>query len=173
VIGVCLDRATTADVAALAELEAVCFSHPWTPGQIAGEIEHGPPGAVLVLRHPAGGRLLPCAACAYRVVADEMHILDLAVAPDWRRRGLARFLLRTAIRRAVRAGARRALLEVRAGNREAALLYLSLGFERRAVRRGYYREPTEDAILLEREGLAEPGRPLQRRDPRGGQRRTR
>ena len=56
-----------------------------------------------------------------------------------------------ALGRAARAGARRALLEVRAGNREALALYESLGFRRLGVRRGYYREPVEDALVLARE----------------------
>ena len=133
--GLFLERATETDVAALAELEAACFSHPWTPAQIAQEIAAGPPGAVLVLRNPlgAGRETAACGACAYRVVLDEMHVLDLAVAPGWRRRGLARFLIGIAIKRAVRAGARKALLEVRAGNRDAVALYLIAGL--RAARR--------------------------------------
>jgi ribosomal-protein-alanine N-acetyltransferase len=60
--------------------------------------------------------------------------------------------------RARREGAVRALLEVRAGNREAVALYESLGFSRLGVRREYYREPNEDALVLVREGL-EAGRP--------------
>jgi ribosomal-protein-alanine N-acetyltransferase len=147
-----LDRATPDDVVALAALQAVCFSHPWTRTQIAAEIAAGPPGAVLVLRSPvARGRPAePCAACAYRIVLDELHLLDVAVAPDRRRRGLARFLMRVAMRRALRAGALTALLEVRAGNHEALALYASLGFERQGARRHYYRDPVEDALLLQR-----------------------
>jgi ribosomal-protein-alanine N-acetyltransferase len=150
--GVFLERATAADVAALAALEAACFSHPWTPAQIAEEVAGGPPGAVLVLRGIGlGGQGELCAACAYRVVLDEMQILDVAVRPGWRRRGLARFLVGVALRRAAAAGARTALLEVRAGNHEALRLYESLGFARAGVRRQYYREPVEDAVLLRRD----------------------
>jgi ribosomal-protein-alanine N-acetyltransferase len=144
-----LERAVSADVAALAALEAACFSHPWTPAQIAEEVAGGPPGGVLVLRGVGrDGHGALCAACAYRVVLDEMHILDVAVHPAWRRRGLARFLLRVALGRAAAAGARTALLEVRAGNHEALRLYESLGFARDGVRCQYYREPVEDAVVL-------------------------
>ena len=76
-----------------------------------------------------------------------------AVAPPERRRGIARWLLRFAMGRAARRGACRALLEVRAGNREAVALYESLGFRRLCLRREYYREPVEDALVLAREGL--------------------
>ena len=152
--GVFLERAVAADAPALAALDAVCFSHPWTPAQVAEEVAGGPPGAVLVLRGLGrDGRVALCAACAYRVVLDEMEILDLAVHPAWRRRGLARALVCLAFRRASAAGARTALLEVRAGNREALRLYESLGFVRHGLRRQYYSEPVEDAVLLRRNGI--------------------
>jgi [ribosomal protein S18]-alanine N-acetyltransferase len=149
-----LERAGAADVPALAALAAACFSHPWTPAQIAQEVAAGPPGALLVLRGVArDGHVELCAACAYRVLLDEMEILDLAVHPAWRRRGLARALLGVAFRRAGAAGARTALLEVRAGNLEALRLYESLGFTRDGLRRQYYSEPVEDALLLRRDGI--------------------
>ena len=95
----------------------------------------------------------PVAYGAFRLVLDEMHVMNVAVAPAHRRRGLARWLLLFAMGRAARAGAVRALLEVRASNREAAALYASLGFRRLSVRRAYYREPVEDGLVLVREGL--------------------
>jgi len=84
-------------------------------------------------------------------------VMNVAVAPGERRRGLARGLLRVVLRRAARAGARRALLELRVGNAGALALYESLGFRRLSLRRAYYREPVEDALVLVREGLDEPG----------------
>lgn len=151
---VLVERATAGDVAALAELQRLSFSHPWTRAQVAEEIGSGPPGAVLVARGlDDAGRLAVRAACAYRVVADDVEILDLSVHPAWRGLGLGRLLLSLALRRACRVGARRALLEVRAGNAPALALYESMGFCRSGVRRDYYREPVEDAVLLERGGL--------------------
>ena len=153
----CLERATTDDAPALAALEAACHSHPWTESQLRDEVSYGPPGAVLVLRGPPRTRETWGAVrayCVYRMVIDEMHILNVAVAPGWRRQGLARWLLGFAMRKAAREGARRAFLEVRAGNREALSLYRGLGFARVGVRPVYYTEPGEDAVLLAREGLA-------------------
>jgi ribosomal-protein-alanine N-acetyltransferase len=150
-------RATFEDVEALARLESACFSHPWTGPQLASEVALGPPAAVLVARGPsaaANAGVTVGAYCAYRVVVDEMLVMNVAVHPDWRRRGIARFLLRLAMRRAARAGARTALLDVRASNRAALALYSSLGFERMGVRRGYYRSPLEDALVLRLSGLA-------------------
>jgi ribosomal-protein-alanine N-acetyltransferase len=147
-------------VPALAALEGACFSHPWTPAQIAEELAVTPPGGILVLEGPGrpdGTRL--CAYCAFRLVLDELHVMNVAVAPGERRRGLARRLLAIVFRRAARAGARRALLELRVSNRAALALYESLGFRRLSVRRDYYHEPVEDALVLVREGLEGPGAP--------------
>ncbi|HVO10749.1 MAG TPA: GNAT family N-acetyltransferase [Vicinamibacteria bacterium] len=155
--GLFLARATEADVEALAALASACHSHPWTRAQIAREVAAGPPGAVLVLR-AASGPVAVCGSCAYRVFAGEMEILDVAVHPGWRRRGLGRFLVSRALGRASRAGAAVARLEVRAGNLAALSLYESLGFCRRGVRRGYYVQPVEDAVLMDQASIGRCGR---------------
>jgi ribosomal-protein-alanine N-acetyltransferase len=151
-----LEGATIEDAPALAALEAACHSHPWTEAQFREEVSYGPPNGVLVLRGaavaPEPGPAIR-AYCVYRVIVDEMHILNVVVAPAWRRRGLARWLLGYAMGQAARGGSRRAFLEVRGSNREALGLYGSLGFSRLGVRRDYYREPREDAIVLGREEL--------------------
>jgi ribosomal-protein-alanine N-acetyltransferase len=151
-----LRRAVPDDVPALARLEAECFTHPWTATQLAEEVAAGSPGTVLVLegRPEPGGSAGPIRAyCSFRLVQDEMQVMNVAVARGCRRRGLARWLIGFALGRGARAGARRAFLEVRAGNRAALALYESLGFRRLGVRRDYYREPVEDALVLGREGL--------------------
>jgi ribosomal-protein-alanine N-acetyltransferase len=154
-----LERGSADDASALAALEVACFSHPWTLGQFRQELALGPPNAVLVLwsREPraAGGRGL-VGYCIYRLAADEMHLMDVAVAPAWRRRGLARWLLRQAVARAGRDGARRAFLEVRESNQPARELYASVGFSPTGRRVGYYREPPESAVVLTLEPLSRP-----------------
>jgi ribosomal-protein-alanine N-acetyltransferase len=156
---VLLRQARDSDVPALAALEAACFTHPWTAAQIAEELAAAPPGGIFVLEGPRrpGGTGGLCAYCAFRLVLDEMHVLNVAVSPGERRRGLARRLLGFVLRRAARAGARRAFLELRAGNASALALYESLGFRRLSLRRGYYRDPVEDALVLVREGLGDAG----------------
>jgi ribosomal-protein-alanine N-acetyltransferase len=150
-----IERATPHDVPALAELEASCFSHPWTAVQLAEEVALGPPGEVLLARgREADGQIRVGAYCAYRVVADEMHVMNVAVLAGWRRQGLGGFLVRLSLRRAARAGAEVALLEVRAGNAAAIALYGSLGFRGVAVRRDYYQEPVEDALVLRLSSLS-------------------
>jgi ribosomal-protein-alanine N-acetyltransferase len=160
--GVFLRRAAPSDVAALAALEAACFTHPWTAAQVAQEVHGVEGGLVLVLEGPrAGGEAFEGirAYASFRRVVDELHVMNVAVAPAHRRRGLARFLLLFALGRAAREGAVRALLEVRAGNREALGLYAALGFAPCGRRRGYYRDPVEDAVVLSKRSLNWPATP--------------
>lgn len=149
-----VDVARDEDVAQLAALSAASFSHPWNAGQIRAEVLRAAGGGVLVARaRGAQGVLALCGSCTYSVVADEMEILELAVLPEWRRRGVARFLAHLALRRAARAGARSAFLEVRVGNAAARSLYAALGFREAGLRRSYYSQPREDALLMRRDAL--------------------
>ena len=151
--GLFVRRAVPEDADALAALAAGCFSRPWSAAQMGEEIARPSPSGVL-LACAAAGRVAELKAfCACRLVLDELHVLDLAVHPAWRRRGLARFLLDIALRRAAASGAALALLEVRAGNQPALALYATLGFRPAGRRPSYYRDPVEDALLLERDGL--------------------
>ena len=148
--GVFVRYATAADVPALARLEAACFTHPWTAAQVADEVSGVAPGFVLVLEgRPVGAERIR-AYGSFRLVLDELHVLNVAVAPGHRRRGLARWLLAFAIAKASRMGATRGLLEVRAGNADALALYESLGFRPIGRRPAYYRDPPEDALVLAR-----------------------
>src|SRR5205814_1250954 len=85
---------------------------------------------------------------AARVTAEELHINNIGVRDVARGRGIGSALLRAAVATARRLGARAALLEVRAGNVEAQALYRRFGFEVAGRRRNYYRDPTEDALLM-------------------------
>ena len=84
-------------------------------------------------------------------VADESHLLNIAVRPDARGRGVGTELLRECILRSARAGVDRIHLEVRAGNGPAIRMYEREGFSFQGIRRGYYADTGEDAILLSRE----------------------
>jgi len=83
-----------------------------------------------------------------RVVADEMHVNNVAVRSEFRRQGLAAQLLQTVLECGRLAGARIAFLEVRAGNKAAQALYHCCGFEAAGRRRRYYSNPVEDALLM-------------------------
>lgn len=92
-----------------------------------------------------------------RQVADEGEILTIAVEPGHRRRGLGLQLLDAALAQMAAAGVGTVWLEVRTSNVAARMMYLGSGFVAAGVRRGYYRRPTEDALILKRELTAFPG----------------
>ena len=85
------------------------------------------------------------------VVIDELQIDNLAVSDRWRRQGIGKTLLRTALSNAKRMGACTATLEVRLSNSPARALYEKEGFTEDAVRTSYYTAPVDDALLLSRE----------------------
>ena len=84
------------------------------------------------------------------LAADEAEIESLAVSAGWRRRGIAKRICEDLLGWAGARGAKHVSLEVRVSNSAARALYESLGFREAAVRRGYYREPEEDALVMAR-----------------------
>lgn len=89
--------------------------------------------------------------------AGEAHVTTVAVHPGYRRRGLGSRLLLALLRDARRRGGQAATLEVRASNRAAQLLYARFGFAPVGIRRGYYPDTGEDAMIMWAHGLDEPG----------------
>jgi len=88
--------------------------------------------------------------CGRRII-DEVEILNLAVRPEVRRKGIANRLVREFLEQIARHGVRMVHLEVRESNQGAIGLYASNGFRVTGRRRGYYRDPKEDAILMARD----------------------
>jgi ribosomal-protein-alanine N-acetyltransferase len=137
---------------ALAALEALCFTSPWSREQLDKAFRL-PNFAVFGLRAPLpanpGAKGGPLAAyISFYHNPDELEILNLAVTPKWRGRGCGARLLRLALRMAARLGIGRAVLEVRSGNVPALALYKGQGFTQLGRRRGYYQDSGEDALLL-------------------------
>jgi ribosomal-protein-alanine N-acetyltransferase len=83
-----------------------------------------------------------------RLYADELHVNNVAVRPEFRGQGIGSGLLQTTLDQARKRRAKMAQLEVRAGNAEAQKLYQRCGFTVVGRRKNYYREPTEDALLM-------------------------
>lgn len=137
--------ARSADIPALTALEPRCFSDPWS-GEGFAEMLASPGvfGLVAERNGTIDGYLVA------RVVADEGEILNLAVAPERRRRGIAQALLGEVLDRVETRGARNVFLEVRASNQAAIALYQGQGFLPAGRRRAYYRRPLEDAVVLRR-----------------------
>jgi ribosomal-protein-alanine N-acetyltransferase len=140
------------DLDSVAALEAASFTNPWTREMLYRELRQSDVARVYVLRLP-GHRV--AAFCACWCIYDELHINTIAVDPNLRRSGLASALMKHLMADAARQGARRALLEVRRSNFPAQRLYERLGFIVAGVRRSYYTQPDEDALLLLKEGLSD------------------
>ncbi len=136
--------ARPADVAAIALLERRCFSDPWSAEAFGAVMRT--PGTHVALAEAEG------ALVAYfvgRTVAGEAEILNLAVALESRRAGVAAALLADGLRALHAAGAREVFLEVRAGNTAAIALYQRHGFRQVGRRARYYSRPVEDALVLQ------------------------
>jgi ribosomal-protein-alanine N-acetyltransferase len=99
-----------------------------------------------------GDSLLGFAVC--RIVLDICELESIAVAPEARRRGIGATLLAAAADFAAERGATRVELEVRAGNSTAVGFYTRMGFAQDGLRRAYYRNPDEDAVLMSRTVLS-------------------
>lgn len=131
------------------------------------ELSHNPFGRFLTARlDPDGGARegdLVGYMC-YWLVFDELRLMNLAVEPSMRRRGIASDLIRHMLSVGRESGAVRAVLEVRASNVAALSLYERVGFRQVALRRRYYTDPVEDAVLLGMEPLQEYS-PSLRREP--------
>ncbi|MDE3053956.1 MAG: ribosomal protein S18-alanine N-acetyltransferase [Gemmatimonadota bacterium] len=151
---------TLADTQQVSAIEAAVFADPWSANSFRSL--HGDPRVFFACaREPGDGAgstpgVVPGAAdrvLGYVVAifaADEGEIANLAVAPDAQGRGLGGGLLDAALAEAERRGARVLYLEVRESNHAARALYRSRRFEEAGRRRGYYRRPVEDALLLRR-----------------------
>jgi [ribosomal protein S18]-alanine N-acetyltransferase len=140
------------DIDDILRIESASFTHPWTRDMYLSELEHGNIAFFYIARTAVGEAI---AFCSFWVVLDELHINNLAVLPEHRRAGVASALLVRVLADAEIRGAYRATLEVRTSNDAARRLYERLGFTVTAVRRGYYTQPDEDALVLWREAPAD------------------
>jgi ribosomal-protein-alanine N-acetyltransferase len=142
-----LRRMRRDDLPQVLPIEQQSFSNPWPETTFLGEIQNIGLSYPLVAAVRPGGEII--GYVLYWLVGDEMQINNVAVHPDWRRRGLGERMLRAALDVAKAGGAATAVLEVRQSNLAARTLYeRKLGFGFLALREDYYTGPTEDAIVL-------------------------
>ncbi len=141
------------DIDAILAIEEASFSNPWTRDMYLAELDNRGVSFFLIAKD-AEGRVV--GFCSFWRVLDEVHINNLAVAPTHRRTGVATALLTRVLEEGLKIGARRASLEVRRSNDAARLLYEKFGFAVTGVRRGYYTNPVEDALIFWRENLRNP-----------------
>ena len=137
-----------ADLEGVLEVERESFTSPWTREMYNWELQNRAVCHIYIVRTPE----CPVAGfCAFWLVFDEIHINNIALRPQYRSNGYGTALMEYVLGEARRLGARRATLEVRAGNTGARRLYERLGFYVAGTRRNYYTNPVEDALILWRD----------------------
>jgi ribosomal-protein-alanine N-acetyltransferase len=167
------------DVAAVADLEKLVFTLPWSAHAFDYELRYNTMAHFLVVRQRGSLIATKCEAEISResdrqgqqretesepvlgyggfwFIVDEAHICTLAIHPRWRGRGLGELILLHLIDLGKQVGAAVATLEVRASNLVAHRLYQKYGFARVGLRKGYYSDNGEDALIMTTEPIASP-----------------
>ena len=142
------------DLNEVEEIERTSYPTPWSRSMFAGELAKPSSiclGAVDAERDELVGYLI-----ISRYV-DAWHVMNVAVAPDWRRNGVATALLRRLLDETRHDGQRGYTLEVRVSNVGAISLYERFGFRTKGVRRGYYTDNREDALIMWRDADVDAG----------------
>ena len=141
-----IDPLLESDLDDVMRIEQASFSVPWTQKMFRDELG-GNPFASLFVGREAGTIM---SHVCYWVIFEELHIMNLAVSPNNRRRGIASAMMSHAITHARTQGAHSAMLEVRASNVPAIAFYTQIGFQQIALREQYYSNPVEDAMIMRR-----------------------
>jgi ribosomal-protein-alanine N-acetyltransferase len=139
------------DLVAIDRIERDSYATPWSRSMFAGELSK--PSSVCLGAYEENGTLI-----GYLIVSryvDAWHVMNVAVDPVRRRGGIATALLERLFEVTAGDGRRGYTLEVRVSNRGAIELYQRLGFQPRGIRRGYYTDNREDALIMWRDPVAE------------------
>jgi len=131
------------DVQGLIDLEKLCFAYHWTREQFILGLEKN---TFRTLGIKDGDQLV--GYIAFSLIEDEMEILNLAVHPDFRRKGIAARLMDRALEMCIKKGIARSFLDVKGSNTAALTLYRKYGYKQIGVRKKYYPDTKEDALLF-------------------------
>ena len=147
-----ISRMTEKDLDEVMRIEEVSFSAPWSRGMFLTELRDNPFSKLLIARlDPPTGRdeqVRLVGYCCFWVIFNEVHIMNLAVHPDWKRKGIGSKLVEETLSISRDHGVKKIHLEVRQSNDQARRLYEKFGFQVIAVRPNYYTHPREDAVLM-------------------------
>ena len=138
------------DLSAIEEIEQRSYPTPWSRSMFASELAK-PSSICLGAFEPEDGRLL-----GYLIISkyvDAWHVMNVAVEPSQRRHGIAQQLLERLFELTANDSRRGYTLEVRVSNVDAIRLYERLGFQARGLRRGYYTDNREDALIMWKDPL--------------------
>jgi ribosomal-protein-alanine N-acetyltransferase len=133
-------------------IEAQVYPRPWSLSLFMSELALRSTRAYTVVR--AGGAVVGYSGLMLQ--GEDAHITTIAVDPEWHRRGIATRMLIHLVRTAASRGARHLTLEVRVSNRAALALYRKFGFRPAGVRKNYYVETNEDALVMWANDIDEP-----------------
>ena len=134
-------------VASVAELEKTCFgTEAWSERSVASELTNQLSLWLVALEEDAVAGYV-----GSQTVMDETDMMNVAVHPDHRRKGIAEALVNALVEALKEKGSHCLTLEVRASNAPAIGLYEKLGFRQVGLRKNYYRNPKEDALILRKE----------------------
>ena len=139
---------TISDLEAVAYLEEACFSESWSENLLRSGLDCS---LDTYLVYEFQGRVW--GYCVFRSLGDEGELQRIAVNPQVQGQGIARKLMEAMDTIARMKGVRQMALEVRESNQRARNLYKSCGFKQEAVRRGYYHNPAEDALIMWNRGI--------------------
>lgn len=137
------------DIEAVLAIEHLCFPTPWSHFAFYTELAENHYALYVVGK--VNGQVVAYAGAW--VILDEAHITNVAVHPDWQGKGFGRDILLALLARAKARGAACATLEVRKHNTHAQQLYLKYGFNVKGLRRGYYTDNGEDALVMWKDNL--------------------
>jgi [ribosomal protein S18]-alanine N-acetyltransferase len=141
------------DLGAIEDIERASYPTPWSRSMFAGELAK-PSSICLGAIDVEDDRLV-----GYLIISryvDAWHVMNLAVAHEYRRNGIATRLMQRLFELTASDGRRGYTLEVRVSNEAAIRLYEALGFRARGIRRGYYTDNREDALIMWRDPVREP-----------------
>ncbi len=133
------------DLPAMAEIERRCFHTPWSEESLREDLMGNPLSVYLVLEAESGD--VAGYMSLWRIL-DEGHINNVAVLPEYRRHGGASDMLEFMLKYSERNGISSHTLEVRVSNEGAIGLYRKFGFREAGVRKGYYEDNGEDALIM-------------------------
>jgi ribosomal-protein-alanine N-acetyltransferase len=146
-VNVALRKLEAHDLEAVDQIERSSYPTPWSRSMFAAELQK--PSSLAIGACAESGELVGYAIVSRYV--DAWHVMNVAVAPGFRRRGVATALLERLFEVTAEDARRGYTLEVRISNTDAIRLYERLGFETRGIRRGYYTDNREDALIMWRE----------------------
>ena len=139
-------RMNESHVSSVAELEKICFSDPWSETSVASELKNKLALWLVAEEEDAVAGYIGSQTCG-----DESDVMNVAVHPDFRRRGIAETLVNALVEELKGIESHCLTLEVRASNVPAISLYEKLGFSEVGRRKNYYRNPKEDALIMRKE----------------------